>query len=98
MSYRDIVTQDLRLAVLQALEEDPDYSHNEQVIQRVLGALGHGVSADRMRTELRWLEEQGLVHLEDAASLLVVRLSRRGEDVALGRARVDGVARVRPRV
>lgn len=97
MSYRDIETAGIRLAALQLLEQDPDYSHNEQILQRMLEAhYAHGVSGDRLRTELRWLEEQGLVAITDVVGLYVVKLTRRGEDVALGRARAEGVARPRP--
>lgn len=96
MSYADIVTEDQRLAVLEALEGDPDYSHNEHVLGRLLQAVGHGVSSDRLRTHVAWLQEQGLVAVEDVSGVLVVRLTRRGEDAALGRARVPGVARPRP--
>lgn len=98
MSLADIVTEDQRLVILQALEQDPDYSHNEHVIGRVLSAMGHTVSSDRLRTHLAWLAEQGLVTIEDVAGLQVAKLTRRGEDAALGRARVPGVARPRPGV
>lgn len=96
MSYADIVAENQRLTLLQALEQDPDYSHNEAVLQRMLGALGHNISTDRLRTELHWLAEQDLVTVEEVAGLLVARLTRRGEDAALGRARIPGIARPRP--
>ena len=96
MSYADIVIEDQRLAVLQALEQDPDYSHNEHVLGRVLQAVGHGISSDLLRTHLSWLAEQGLITTDDRAGLVVAKLTRRGEDVALGRSRVPGVARPRP--
>lgn len=96
MSYADIVTEDQRLAVLQALEQDPDYSHNEHVLGRVLQAVGHGISSDLLRTHLSWLAEQGLITTDDRAGLVVAKLTRRGEDAALGRARVPGVGRPRP--
>lgn len=95
MSYRDLVEADCRLAILQVLEEDPDYSHNERILQGALARLGHSLSGDRLRTEVRWLEEQGLVSISDVG-VYVIKLTRRGEDAALGRARVDGVARPRP--
>ncbi len=96
MSYADIVTEDQRLAILEALEGDPDYSHNEHVLGRLLQAVGHGISRDRLRTHIAWLQEQELVAVEDISGVLVVRLTSRGEDAALGRARVPGVARRRP--
>ena len=57
MSFADIVQEDQRLAILQALEQDPNYSHNEHVLGRLLGAVGHAVSGDRLRTHLAWLAE-----------------------------------------
>jgi len=96
MSYTQIVMENIRLIILQALEEDVDYSHNEEVIRGVLGTFGHRISHDRLRAELHWLAEQGLVTINDVSGLLVIKLTARGEDVALGRSRVPGVARPRP--
>jgi hypothetical protein len=98
VSFSEHIAADIRLVLLQALEEDPDYSHNEGVLRAALGAVGHGISHDRLRVELAWLAEQGLVTVTDAAGLQVARLTARGEDVALGRTRVPGVARPRPGV
>lgn len=98
MSYEDVIAADQRLSILRALEQDPDYSHNEHVLGRVLEAVGHVVSSDRLRTHLAWLAEQDLVQVEDVAGMQVAKLTRRGEDVALGRSRVPGVARPRPGV
>lgn len=98
MSYADLVAADMRLAVLQVLEQDPDYAHNEHVLSSVLAQLGHAVSRDKLRTEAHWMAEQGLVTVTDVAGVAVIKLTARGEDVALGRARVPGVARPRPGV
>ena len=95
MSYKSIITADMRLAILRLLEQDTDYAHNEYVLQRALEQLGHSISADRLRTELRWLEEQQLITI-DGGSVCVAKLTSRGVDAALGRARIDGIARPRP--
>lgn len=95
MNYREYTAADQRLVIIQALEEDPGYSHNEAVLRGVLGSVGHSLSRDALRTELAWLQEQGLVTITQAGDIQVVRLTARGEDVALGRARVPGVARPR---
>lgn len=98
MAYTDIVTQNIRLVILRSLAEDPGYSHNDSVLQALLGEFGLTCSRDRVRTELRWLEEQGLITINEvAASVLVARLTPRGADVASGAARVDGVKRPSPR-
>lgn len=95
MPFSNAVSEDIRLAVLEVLEEDPGYSHNEDVLQRAVGYLGHQVSADRMRSELSWLQEQGLVEISEVGPIWVAKLTSRGEDAALGRARVPGVRRPR---
>lgn len=96
MSYQTIVTEDIRLTILRGLEADPDYAHNEHVIRSLLAAVGHAISRDRLRSELAWLEEQGLLSMEHNAGVSVARLTARGEDVALGRASVPGVKRPGP--
>lgn len=95
--FRKFKTKQQRLALLQVLAEDGEYSHNETVLQEALMALGLGVGRDRLRTQLAWLEEQDLVELTDVAGLLVARLRAAGSDVARGLSRVPGVARSRPR-
>lgn len=97
MSFADVVVADIRLVILKALAEDQGYSMNESVIQEVLAMFGHYVSRDRVKTELRWLEEQGLLELADVVGVLVARVSSRGIDVSTGTSRVDGVKRPRPR-
>lgn len=96
MSYADLIIADQRLAVLQVLAADAAYAHNDRVLQSALGGLGHGVSADRIRTLICWLAEQELVTVEDVDDLMVAKLTTRGLDVALGRAAAPGVQRPRP--
>ena len=98
MSYTDFETEQVRRLIIEVLDADPNYEHNEEVIRGELEAYGHRFSRDKLRTELHWLAEQGLVGIEKThgLDLLLVRLTARGEDVALGRTRVPGVARKRP--
>jgi len=96
MSFAELAAQDIRLVMLRTMAEDGN-SLNESMLQSVLEMFGHSVSRDRVRTELRWLEEQGLIHVEDVLGVLVGRLTGRGADAAAGRCRVDGVKRPRPK-
>ena len=96
MSFSALVTEDMRLAIIQVLEQDAGYSHNENVIQSVLQRLGHSISNDRLHTELAWLGEQGLVTVNNETGVTVARLTTRGQDAALGRVTVPGVARPKP--
>lgn len=96
MNYSEIVSADMRLVILRGLAEDADYSHNEHVLKSMLGYVGHKVSTDRLRTELAWLAEQGLVVVEDVAGVAVAKLTRRGNDTARGNVIVPGVKRPEP--
>ncbi|MFZ5536764.1 MAG: hypothetical protein ACOZAP_04710 [Pseudomonadota bacterium] len=96
-AYHEVVSEHQRLVILQALTEDADYSHNEAVLHSMLAAIGHGLSLDALRAQLRWLEDVGLVTVEEVKLVgLVARVTARGVDAARGLARVDGVARPRP--
>ena len=87
---------DRRLVILRTMAEDPAYGVNEYVLRRVLETMKHSVSADLLRTDLLWLEEQGLVGTEDVAGTMVARLTARGLDVARGVTVVPGVQRPMP--
>jgi Fe2+ or Zn2+ uptake regulation protein len=97
MDFSDLITQDIRLCILQILQQDPGYSCNESILQSAMGALtGHKVSRDKVRTELDWLAEQGFVSVEDVVGIKVARLTQRGDDVAAGRLITAGVRRPTP--
>ncbi len=96
MSYPDLLAEDQRRIILDALETDADYSHSEHILRSILEHFGHAVSHDKLRTELYWLAEQGLVTLSNHSEVLIVKLTPRGEDIALGRAAAPGVKRRRP--
>ena len=87
------LTEDRRLVLLRLLAELPVYRANSSVLNMALERFGHATTRDQVRTELRWLEEQGLVSVEDMGPVLVATATERGLDVARGRAVVPGVAR-----
>lgn len=95
MSFSDYLRKDVRLVTLRILAEMPGFRANSSVIANVLHQFGHVATRDQVKTELRWLAEQGLIGLDEAGSVLVATLMERGQDVAEGRAVVDGVARPR---
>lgn len=95
-SYHELVAADRRLVILRLLAEDPDYRINSSILQQGLDVFGHNVSRDKLHTELGWLAEQELIQCEQVTSVLVVTLTRRGLDVAQGRAMVPGVKRPGP--
>lgn len=95
--FAELVTSDIRLVILRALAEDLGYSHNESILHSILAEFGHQISRDRVKTELYWLQEQGLLGLKDVAGCLVATVTQRGADVAAGSATVPGVKRPGPR-
>lgn len=95
-NFAELMAADRRLAILRFLSEDADYSLNTSILQDCLAAIGHGVSRDQVATDCAWLEEQGLVALDQVGNVSVVKLSSRGADVASGRGRVPGVKRPQP--
>ena len=96
MEYRQLITENQRLAVLKFLKDDGDYTLNTSILQDGLTAIGLDISRDKLETEVNWLKEQGLVEIEHYCSVTVVKLTGRGLDVAEGRAIVPGVKRPRP--
>ena len=95
MSFAEYLRKDMRLVALRVLSETPGFRANSSVLFNLLDQFGHAVTRDQVKTELRWLAEQGLVEVDEAGSVLVAKLTERGQDVAEGRAVVDGVARPR---
>lgn len=97
MSFADLLNADIRLVILRALEQDLGYSHNESIIHAILEEFGHACSRDHVRTQLAWLQEQGLIELKTVVDTYVATITQRGADVATGRGRVPGVKRPNPR-
>ncbi len=95
--FYDYTMGHARLAILRALAEASQHTANDSVLSMVMDRLGLPVTRDQLRTQLGWLEEQGLVRLSRPTdSLIVVGLRERGAEVAVGRAHVDGVQRPSP--
>ena len=93
---RDIETEDLRLVVLRLLGEASGYRANESLLIALLENWGHVVSRDKVRAELAWLAEQGLVTVEEIGGVMIATLTDRGGDAARGAATIPGVRRPRP--
>jgi Fe2+ or Zn2+ uptake regulation protein len=96
LNYKQLITSDIRLVILRALAEDDGYSLNESVLQSILAMFGHKVSRDRVKTELAWLAEQGLVKIDTVVNIQVASITGRGMDVACGQVVVPGVKRPGP--
>lgn len=94
-SYPALVTEDRRLVILRVLLDSVAYTANEYILQTMVERFGHVVSADLLRTDLAWLQEQLLLDIEQVADVRIARLNGRGEDAARGRVQVPGVKRPR---
>ncbi|MEI6897876.1 MAG: ArsR family transcriptional regulator [Psychromonas sp.] len=95
---KTILAKVQRLQILEILKEDAGYDQNDLMLMTALEAIGAGTSHDNLNSELAWLEEQALITLEKVGTLLVATITRRGLDIASGRARNPGVNRPRPEV
>ena len=96
MSYEDLLIEDARLVLLRVMYEMPNRRANSSVLCSILDEkFCHALELADVKRELRWLEEQQLVKIDDVSNgaVLVAKLTERGADVAAGRARVDGVKR-----
>lgn len=92
-TFAERLHEDRRLVLLRILAELPGYRANSSVLALALDSFGHSVSRDYVRTELAWLQEQGLVRLEDMGPVQLATLTERGHDVTRGAVIVPGVAR-----
>lgn len=73
----DALTAHLRLSILRTLAGAPGYKANSSVIHSVATEFGLVTSRDRIRTELAWMAEQGLVACQDMVGLTVATLTER---------------------
>lgn len=91
MSFAELMTEDRRLVFLRLLVNAPAGKANTYVLATGLRSMGHDCSQDQAETDAAWLEEQGLLTVEELDNIRVVQLTPRGDDVAAGRAKVPGV-------
>ena len=91
----DLHAEARRLAILQLLAKDPNYSINDALLKELLRSLGFGVALHVVKADLAWLESVGLLATTDLSCLVAV-LKSEGLDVACGDSVMPGVARPRP--
>jgi hypothetical protein len=95
-SYVRLLEEDRRLTILKLLAEAGDYKANHFLVHTALDGFGHTVSMDRLKADLAWLDEQGLITVSEIGGVKVAQLTDRGLDVAAGRVMHPGVKRPRP--
>jgi Fe2+ or Zn2+ uptake regulation protein len=90
------LTEDRRLVTLRVLAHSSGYQVNEYTLEAVLDDSGHSVSNAQVRTDLAWLAEQQLIDTRMVGGVTIATLTRRGLDVAQGKAEQPGVKRPQP--
>lgn len=101
MSFIDTLREDRRGVILCALDEMGGNRLAEGSVKSVLASLGHVVGGDVVRTDLEWLQQQGLLRVErvpagDGGEHWLAQLLEAGQDVARG-VRHPGVKRQAPK-
>ncbi len=96
MRYNEAMTAWRRLVILQLLFKAPAYTLHEVDLKRLLAGRGQAVGRDALRTDLSWLNEQGLVLTEHPDDVWFAQLTAKGGDVQQGLTEVPGVSRPEP--
>ena len=96
--YSTFLAEHVRLAILRVLDELSEFRSNSAFLRDAVSELGLSATHDQVRTQVAWLQEQGLVTTVEALrGVLTVTATERGLDVARGRATVPGVRRPSPK-
>ena len=84
------------LAILRALEQSPGYAANDRVLTDWLEELALGGTRDVVRSTLDFLARANALRIADAGTVVVVTLTERGADLAMGRTSAEGVLKPGP--
>ena len=96
MSLAKHLAENHRLSILKALSACEEYRANESIIQTICHKYGASISADGVLGHLAWLDEAGLVVMENLSDYTIATLTQRGLEVREGKATHPGVKRPRP--
>ena len=95
--YSDRYNETVRLTILKALEEQPDYRLNDTILSTVLQAFAINRSRDYLRNQLSWLEtEVQAVKLTKAGTVVIAELTEQGLDHIERRVVLAGVRKPSP--
>lgn len=93
MSYLDHLREHMRLIILRALAQEPNYTHNDAILADIAKSYAVDRGRDFVKAEIRWLETIGAVTVKQMGSALIVTATQRGVDHAERRVVIDGVRR-----
>ncbi|UNM95680.1 ArsR family transcriptional regulator [Ignatzschineria rhizosphaerae] len=91
---QEVTNEDQRFLMLLSLVH-MSFEGNDSMIKDALYAYGHRISSSDIKEHLLWLEGMGLVELSKVGPYTKAKLTQKGQDVAEGRERVNGVRRPR---
>lgn len=87
---KDIFIGNQRIIILQGIEKNITLSN--EMAQRLLRVYGHTLPLEKVNSICYWLEQRGLVTVERLdETLFTMKLTKHGQEIALGFAREDGV-------
>ncbi|WP_065204266.1 VpaChn25_0724 family phage protein [Shewanella woodyi] len=95
MALIDIKNEHQRRSILTALSAMVGFGANHSMVRDTCARFGVKMSSDTVKTQLNWLEEQGLVSVEQQGDYLIAELKSRGQDVVDGLTNVPGIKRSR---
>ena len=91
LNYAEVLSTHRRCFFLLLLAKFPDGKGNHRVFAEAANQAK--ITTAQVAAEFAWLQEQGLVSTQGKEEeVIVATLSRRGREVADGRARLDGIA------
>ncbi|MCM1321637.1 MAG: hypothetical protein NC041_07185 [Bacteroides sp.] len=87
---KNIFIGNQRIIILQGIEKNITLSN--EMAQRLLRVYGYTLPLESVNAVCIWLEQRGLVSIERLdGKLFTMKLTKHGQEVALGFAREDGV-------
>ena len=90
MNFSDYELTDQRLCMIRFLNEQGNKSLNESLLHSAVRGLLN-ISRAQIREQIKWLDEAGLVDIDEIQDILVAVLTNKGIDVANGDTTVEGV-------
>jgi len=96
MSFGDKLREEARLIILRALAAEPDRRMNSSLIVGALDCWHIKRSREWVHDELRYLAEIGAVKIEDAGSVRLATLTKKGLNHVERRIILEGVKQPSP--
>lgn len=89
--------EDIRYRLLAALEKEPGYTANQEVLLDKLLRKGHALNRDHIKIELSWLAGHAdAVHDQIVESVHIATLTLEGLEIVKGTRVVPGIRRPLP--